>query len=161
MRRRRNVSSAHFHTFDHLSNHTAGQEARLSDCWFWGERHISFHHFWTALLRECILVFEHRKKFCSPHHHSTVFLPAGSPSASNILGMSRYFSATSKAVFRLVIGSSCKQQKQQTVNTFRLEALIVEDVKTQMMKNSCYPFCCLLKQFTFSRSTEKNLQLFQ
>jgi hypothetical protein len=28
------------------------------------------------------------------------------PSASNILGMSRYFSATSKALFRLVTGSS-------------------------------------------------------
>lgn len=35
---------------------------------------------------------------------------AGSPSASNILGMSRYFSATSKAVFRLVMGSSCQQK---------------------------------------------------
>lgn len=30
-----------------------------------------------------------------------------SPSASNIFGMSRYFSATSKALFRLVTGSSC------------------------------------------------------
>lgn len=29
-----------------------------------------------------------------------------SPSASNILGISRYFSATSKAVFRLPMGSS-------------------------------------------------------
>lgn len=28
------------------------------------------------------------------------------PSASSILGMSRYFSATSKALFRLVTGSS-------------------------------------------------------
>lgn len=31
----------------------------------------------------------------------------GSPSASSILGMSRYFSATSKALLRLVTGSSC------------------------------------------------------
>lgn len=29
-----------------------------------------------------------------------------SPSASSILGMSRYFSATSKAVFKLPMGSS-------------------------------------------------------
>lgn len=31
------------------------------------------------------------------------------PSASNILGMSRYFSATSKALFRLVTGSSWEE----------------------------------------------------
>lgn len=33
------------------------------------------------------------------------------PSASNILGMSRYFSATSKALFRLVTGSSWEKRK--------------------------------------------------
>lgn len=32
-----------------------------------------------------------------------------SPSASSILGMSRNFSATSKAVFRLLMGSSCRE----------------------------------------------------
>lgn len=35
------------------------------------------------------------------------------PSASSILGMSRYFSATSKAVLRLPMGSSCKGRHTQ------------------------------------------------
>lgn len=35
------------------------------------------------------------------------------PSASNILGMSRYFSATSKALFRLVTGSSWGEGKEK------------------------------------------------
>lgn len=34
------------------------------------------------------------------------------PSASNILGMSRYFSATSKALFRLVTGSSLGREEE-------------------------------------------------
>ncbi len=42
------------------------------------------------------------------------------PSASSILGMSRYFSATSKAVLRLPIGSSCKgRHSQQELNEKR------------------------------------------
>ena len=36
------------------------------------------------------------------------------PSASSILGMSRYFSATSKALFRLVTGSSWGREARET-----------------------------------------------
>lgn len=66
---------------------------------------------------------QEKEKVCSPHYQFTVCLPDCSPSASSILGMSRYFSATSKAVFRLVMGSSCGQQTQQRSNTFRLLSL--------------------------------------
>lgn len=43
---------------------------------------------------------------------------AVSPSASSIFGMSRNFSATSKAVFRLPMGSSCRETRYCTVLLF-------------------------------------------
>lgn len=39
------------------------------------------------------------------------------PSASSILGMSRYFSATSKAVLRLPMGSSCESRRHVDIET--------------------------------------------
>lgn len=42
------------------------------------------------------------------------------PSASSILGMSRYFSATSKAVLRLPMGSSCKGRQSQEETQWRI-----------------------------------------
>jgi len=42
------------------------------------------------------------------------------PSASSILGMSRYFSATSKAVLRLPMGSSCNGRQSQEETQWRI-----------------------------------------